>query len=367
MQLPKSYNITELKIIAKNFCDELKKAYLNLPSSLSFFINPLPKPQVVLPNKIIQVMVFGGTIFKSTSVKSPDFKFKNDKIKKLKTPFFSNEKIFFDFIINQLNKKADYLAINFAYPLKPILRNNRLDGKLLYSTKEHNFGTLIGKNIGEEIKKYIYQKQKRIIKVTIINDVVALLLSGIFKNENWQNLCAGIVGTGTNFAFFIDKKTAVNLESGNFNKFPLTLTGKIINQNSSEPNKQLFEKEIAGAYLYLHYNLIKNKDNFNTPLKSTIELSKKAKKGDILAKKILEHSASLIASQIAGTYQFKKLQTNNPHLKLKIIMEGSLFWQGYQYQNYIRRYLKFLDGLDKKIEFIKIKNSQILGVIKLLI
>jgi len=292
---PILYPLSTLKQIRDSFIDELSRSNQGKKTSLSFLKNPLPQKPLIKEGEMFQVIIIGGSLIKSALIKdNKTISFIEDKI-----PQLSTKEIFLSFVEKYLDKKVNYIVINFAFPLQPLLKDNLLDGKLSSVTKEHKLAGLINRFIGVELEKYIYQKQKRKIKATVANDTICLLLSGLSKTH-WQNIIAGVVGTGTNFAFFLDRNTAINLESGNFNKFPQTATGKIIDKNSLNPGKQLFEKEVSGAYLYQHYN------HLALPLNSTSELNQLAEKGDFLAQRLFERSASLIACQIAGIYAYQE-------------------------------------------------------------
>lgn len=325
-------SVKDLKTIANNFLQELINAEKGKDSSLAFIRYPIPKNFFPIKEKVYQEITIGGTIIKSKTII-------NNKTVKIKTQiistFFSNKKDLFEIIKKHLDKKTKFIILNFAFPLKPILRKNLLDGKLIKATKEHQLKDLLGKFVGEELEKYFYQKERKNIKITVLNDVIFLLLKSLEKKFHPLSVIAGVVGTGTNFGFFLDETTAINLESGNFDKFQLSKTELIIDQNSKNPGKQLFEKEVAGAYLYQHYNLLAKKNIY-----STKELTKLAKKGDLIAQELINRSASLIACQIAGIYQFKKLK--NPHLELKTIIEGSLFKKGWNYSKIVKNALKML-------------------------
>lgn len=316
------YPLNTLKKIRDNFVKELSDASLGKKTSLFFLKNPIPHSSLAHDGEIFQVMVVGGRLFEKALIK----KYGNKIIilfhLKDKLPIFDTAQDFFSFFEKQLESKIKAVALNFAYGLKPILRKNLLDGKLTTISKEQPFKGLINKIVGEEIEKYIFQKQKRQIKISVANDTICLLLS-VPRSFNRYLLAAGVVGAGTNFAFFLDEETAVNLESNNFDKFPATATGQFIDKNSTHPGQHLFEKEVSGAYLFQHYNLLIEKsylDNdrsqdklFIQRISSTLALNKIAKNskhsGSILAQKLLERSASLIACQIAEIYEFKKLKT----------------------------------------------------------
>jgi len=360
------YSTSQLRKIRDDFFSELVEASQGKKSSIAFIKNLLPTKPIITQDQIFQTMVIGGRIFE----KALFAKNKNKTIllesKKANLPFFQDKQMFFAFVAKHLNQTVNYLVVNFAYGLKQVIREDGLiDGiKLASGGKGQKFSGLTGQLVGKEIERYILAKNNRTIKVCLANDSICLLLSGLDKNDHIKT-AAGIVGAGTNFSFFLDQKTAVNLESGNFNKFPQTKTTKKIDQNSTNPGRHLFEKEVSGAYLHQHYNLLTNNSkNENKEAESTEKLSFLANCGDVLAQKIFERSASLIACQIAGIYQFKnlKFQVSN----LKFIMEGSVFWKSWHYTQLVNSYLKKLGVEKNKTEFVKVPNSSLIGAAKLI-
>lgn len=327
-----SLSSKDLKTITNNFFQELINAEKGKNSSLAFIRYPIPKNFFPIKEKAYQEISVGGSIIKSQIIVNK--KTVRKKVEKI-NHFFLTKKDLFEIIKKHINNKIKLIVLNLAFPLKPILRKNLLDGKLIKTTKEHQLKDLVGKLVGEELEKYFYQKERKNIKTTVVNDVIFLLLKSLEKNLYPLSVIAGVVGTGTNFGFFLEETVAINLESGNFDKFQLSKTGLIIDKNSKNPGGQLFEKEVAGAYLYQHYNLITKRN-----IQSTQELSQLAKEGDFIAQKLINRSAFLIACQIAGIYRFKKLK--NPNLKPKLIIEGSLFKKGWQYEKTVKNTLKML-------------------------
>lgn len=327
-----SFSLKNLKTIANNFFQELINAENGKDTSLAFIKYPMPKNLFPIKEKVYQEINIGGTIIKFQTIVNK--KIVRKKAQKINYPL-SNKKNLFEIIKKYVDNKTKFIILNFAFPLKPIWRKKLLDGKLIKTTKEHQLKDLVGKFVGEELERYLYQEKKIKTNIIVLNDVIFLLLKNIKESASLLSLIAGIVGTGTNFGFFLDKKTAINLESGNFDKFQQSPTGIIIDKNSKNPGKQLFEKEVAGAYLYKHYNLLTKKN-----VRSTKELSDLAKKGDFIAQNLIKRSAYLIACQLAGIYKFKKMK--NPDLKLELIIEGSLFTKGWQYAKTVKNLLKML-------------------------
>lgn len=349
-----------LKTILINFLSELENAAGDKKTSLPFIVHELSPASFVKNNNSFLSLVIGGTFGKATILKKEKHKVRILSVKEKQISFL-NEKVFFDFINNQLPDNVGIVALNFAYPIKPVLKGGKLDGILLTTMKEAKFHKLIGKQIGKEIENYIFKKRNKKIKVAVANDTVCLLLSGLsqFKKEE---LAAGVVGTGFNIAFFLEGNRLVNLESANFDKFSQTEEGEIIDKESDRPGKALFEKEISGAYLYKHFNLAIKKQNIEYPtLSSTEELSEVSKKNIPLvsgiAKDIIKRSAQLVACQIAGVVMFKKRN-------MVFNMEGSLFWKAHNYKKIVEETVRML--LPKyKARFIEIQNSAILGAAKL--
>lgn len=354
-------NIKQLRIISSNFAQEIQAASNGKINSLPFIVHELSPSPLVKDGEIFQSMAIGGTVGKITTLK------KNGGAiqildKKEEQLSFETAGEFLDFISRSLPEDVSTLALNFAYPIKPVFENGRLDGVLLAVTKEGGFHGLIGKQIGAEIEKYVLAKRNKKVQVSIANDTVCLLTSGLTQFKQGE-LAAGIVGTGFNIAFFLDKNRLVNLESANFDKFPHTKEGIIVDKESALPGKACFEKEVAGAYLYRHYNLIiKQKNLSSEPIKSTEELNRVGLQNIFIisgiAKNLIKRSAQLVACQIAGVAAFKKRN-------MVFNMEGSLFWKGNNYKEIVSETVKELVP-EYEVTFVEITNSAILGAAKLI-
>ena len=383
------YSLDELQTIRDNFLNELILAQQDKPTSLAFIKNPLPQQSLVNDKEIFQTLVVGGTVFKNALVKKTNNQINFIKQKNSPLPIFDTKNDFLAFFVRQIDPRVKIVGLNFAYHLQPLLRNGLLDGKFITPTKENRFSGLINKLVGQELENYVLEKIKRRVRVAVANDTICLLLSTPPSLTRCL-LAAGVVGAGTNFAFYLDQKTIVNLESGNFDKFTQTESGKIIDKNSTNPGQQLFEKEVSGAYLYQHYNFNTDRNQSRHYLISTSELSPLAEKHNLVAQKLLERSASLIACQITGIYLFKKTRSTklearnkfeflnfinpkivsdfdirNSDFSVVFVMEGSLFWHGWHYKQMVEKYLKKLGVSEKAIKFIKIENSSLIGASRL--
>ena len=343
--------------IAANFQNEIKTAAKGKTSSLMFIVHHLSPSALVKDGEKFQVLKIGGSILQNALVYKKGQAVIVESLEEEHLPIFSTGKAFLALVKSHLRKNIKVLAINFAYPLKPILENNRLDGILIGGSKEHAFSGLVGKQVGVEIEEFIKIKFNKQIMVTLANDTICLALSGLGTSSP-EGLAGGIVGTGMNFAFFLDNHTLVNLESANFDKFEPSAAGLLVDGKSIKPGEALFEKEVSGAYLFQHYNL-KRKKEFSK-IESTHQMDKVARgemSGDkLLARELFQYSAQLISCQIAGITNFKNQD-------MVFVMEGSLFWAGYNYRKTVEETVKSLTKY--KVKFKEIKDCGIVGAAQL--
>ncbi|MCR4263666.1 MAG: hypothetical protein NUV98_03020 [Candidatus Roizmanbacteria bacterium] len=328
-------------------------------TALPFIRHQLSVHPIVQHGEEFQSLTIGGSICQSDRMRI-DGKAHSLDHKVLDQPSFNTETEFLSYFKSVLDPHVRVVALNFAYPLTPVSRNDVLDGILVSGSKENTFTGLVGKPVGETLELYAKQKLHRTIKVSVANDTICLLLSGLTQ-FTWSELAAGIVGTGLNFALFLDEHTVVNLESANFNAFEQTPEGKHIDQESVSPGDALFEKEVSGAYLYKHYNLIAQKKNL-TPLANTKEIDEKIRSGNVhekeTARTVLKRSAQLVACQIAGILEFQKRD-------LTFVMQGSLFWKGYEYREAVEKAVQ--EATQYKATYVQIDNADLLGAAKLVV
>ncbi len=351
-----------LTTIQANFVNELQNAKEGKPSSLSFITHKLPSSPLVKDDKVFQVLVIGGSISRNAILKKGRNGITILSNRQKDKPIFKTKDAFLRFVDHELSPDVSVLSVNFAYPLTPVYTEKKLEGILISGSKTHTFEGMVGKNVCQEIEEYILQKRGKRMQVTMANDTICLLLSGLTEGP-WNELSCGIVGTGVNFALFSDAKTLVNLESANFDKFPQTEEGKRIDAvASSLSGKALFEKETSGAYLYKYFN--ERVKTLNLPpitIDSTKELTIMAQENNSpYTKTVMEalaHSAELVATQVGGISLFLKRD-------LTFIMEGSLFWEGYNYKSCVEETLKKLKT-PYNITFKHIHNSYIVGAAKL--
>lgn len=355
-------SIDELRQIQENFVKELEEANSGAQTSFPYILHELASASLVSDNEVFQVLVIGGSVFKKATLRREDNKLVLLDRGEKQQPRFNTKADVLSFIESELDPEVKVIALNFAYPLKPVFEDGRLDGILIKSMKENRFEGLIGEKLGKTIEDYFQEKQGRKLTVSVGNDTICLLLSGLTRFTS-HDIAGGIVGTGMNFALFLDKNRVVNLEAANFDKFPQTPEGRKIDEDSATPGNALFEKEISGAYLHQQFNfLIKHQGLTLAPLSSTFELDAMSQSSNIqlahIARELLDKSAAFVACAIGGITLFKKKD-------MVFVMEGSLFWNASQYKERIKELLIELVP-HYNVTFVKVEDSPIFGGAKLI-
>lgn len=363
MTLQDLYPDFDSKKVYQNFLSDMEKSSQGEKTSLRWIVNNLPQEKTLRDGKIIQVLVIGGTICRSALVQKINNQPKVLHIKYVTKPVFPTKEIFLEFVSSVIEKDIDTVVINSGDTIAPILENGLIDGILVEPDKENKLEGLKGEKLGQEIMKYFFDIEKKNILVSIVNDTICLLLCGLTKYSS-ENLAAGIVGTGINTAIFLDGYTAINLESGGFGNFALSDAGKYVNDHAEGKGEFLFQKETSGAYLFMHFNYFLSKKNIvYPPISKTVELSELAEKNipevSDIAQNVLEYSASLFATQIAGITSF--LQKD-----MTFLIEGSLFWLGRGYKRKVEEVTRALEP-NFSVNFAKIAESDIVGGAKVLI
>lgn len=355
-------NLDQLSEIKNAFVKELQDSANGQKTSLPFIKHTLSPYSIVQPGETFQVIAVGGSFYQKALIKKENEDIKIIDYSQNEQPPFLTETALLTFLEQQIDPNVSKLGLNFAYPLEPITRDQTVDGVLKRGSKENTFTGLIGKQVGKTIEDFFKEKHNRSITVAVANDTICLLLSGLVQYQ-WNQLAAGIAGTGLNFALFLEDKTAVNLEAAYFNKFPQSEAGKEIDAFSVAPGDALYEKEVSGAYLFKHFNFLNNKRNLGlTPIATTKELETYLHNGNVdiakTTREIMDHSASLVAVQIAGIMEFCKRD-------LVFIMQGSLYWKGERYKETVEKIVIQLSP-QYKASYEQVLHADLYGAAKLI-
>jgi hexokinase len=351
------FSIPDLEAIRDGLSREMTRADRGEKTSLVFAKHAIVR-RMDECTEMVRVLVIGGSNVSSSIVRSTAGEIEILESRSAPLPVLRDRDTFMSLIDEYVDDECGILCINFAYPMNPTVRSGRLDGVLLKGTKEHVFRGLVGEAVGETVESHLMRRFQRKVEVSCANDTVCLILAGLGR-WNTPSIAGGVVGTGFNFGFFQGESTVVNLESGNFSAFTPTDTGRMIDSGSTNRGLQALEKEVSGAYLYRHYNIYAERNRFDRrELLSTGDLASVAAGGGdgaLCARNLFERSASLVAALIAGIYRFKESGNAN------VIIEGSLYWKGWEYRLHVDRYLQALGIPEDAILIHGIDESSILG------
>lgn len=339
--------------------NELRLAQAGHQTNFSYFQHNLSVHAQLDEKEQIQVLTIGGSSLKSVMVDPQTGLIDTSTFKQAALPLLETKSVFLEMINEYLDTTTTLLVVNFAYPLEPIERNGHIDGKLLRGTKEHSFTDLVGRAVGEAIE----QSADHSLKVVCANDSVCLTLAALMKNPSLDrlSLLSMILGTGNNFSMFIEPSVVVNLESGNFTGFGQTPSGKWIDQQTDSPGSQWLEKEVSGAYLYHHFNYYAEHARLEVALTDSRQLNSLAQQSNAtgeLARQVLCRSAALVGAMLKGFWLYKQ----HP---VTCVVEGSLFWQGYQYEVSVKEALDHLSVPNNAVKLVQIDDSALLGGLQL--
>ncbi|HRN96779.1 MAG TPA: hypothetical protein PLD54_05005, partial [Candidatus Levybacteria bacterium] len=159
--------IEELKKIKDSFVAELIDSAENKKTSLPFIRHDLPRQSLVKEGEIFQVFVLGGTVFRAAICKKQDKKIIILSQQESIPPKFLTKKDFISWIIPYVDPSVRVIALNFAYPVKPLFQNNYLDGVLISGTKENVLEGLVGELVGKSISQACLETYKKNITVTV--------------------------------------------------------------------------------------------------------------------------------------------------------------------------------------------------------
>ncbi len=227
------------------------------------------------------------------------------------------------------------LGYCFSYPASSTPSG---DARLLHWTKEVEIPGTEGVLVGKLLLDALTASGVRLSRVSVVNDTVASLLAGVALGEA-DGYLGLIVGTGTNMALSM-KTTAipklgeehrrlgfmpVNLESGNFAPPHLNQFDDELDQRSTDPGQQRFEKAVSGAYLGRLLALAAPELSFDpeSGAQGVVALASQGLGGELPAA-ILQRSADLVAASLAGG--MAAMNEGVERRDLSILAEGGLFW-----------------------------------------
>ncbi|ORX75210.1 hypothetical protein BCR32DRAFT_225264 [Anaeromyces robustus] len=265
----------KLRQIVHHFLEEFRKGLEYDDYSLAMlpsFVTKLPTGQE-LGNFIS--LDLGGTNFKVCKVylENPyQIRVQQKKFSIPETAKNADGERLFDFMADSvesflkdrnINKeKEQELGFTFSFPVRQTGINS---GELYLWSKEFNCSNTKGKDVVMMLNE-AFKRNKINIKVkALVNDTVGILMASAYSDP--QTFIGVVLGEGTNAAY-VEKieniakwkgpqpesgKMIINTEWGSFDEeklvLPINKFDELLDQNSLDPGKHVFEKMISGFYL----------------------------------------------------------------------------------------------------------------------
>jgi len=396
----------QIKIIATDFHQAILDGLTGKPSPLKMLPSYLSKPSGK-ETGIFLALDFGGTnvrVLLTELLGQGNFNVKARAGNPLKDKnghynYISDQSSadqLFDFIATEIGSiiKADRnypLGHTFSFPTHQTGLNS---GTLIQWTKEIETKGVEGKDVTALLTAALQrQNLTNVLPQAILNDTVGTLLTAAYIDPSTD--IGSICGTGHNTAYIepssplTNRPMIINMESGNFDKLPLTIYDLELDKNSEKPGAQLLEKMVSGHYIgelvrIITYHLFDvglfsashGKDMIATPYllngahisllqeDNTTDLSLIARwleeslhitNSSLQDREILKKIAALICTRsarlVAATY-LGILQHIDPHLKNHhtIAIDGSLYEKMPGYAADIQQALdQALDAEERKV------------------
>lgn len=372
------------------FCREMEKGLINEPSSLKMLLSYIDPTAWVPTQEDILVVDAGGTHFRSAMVR---FTPRGPRMEHLVSSDMPGVKVpldkeaFFQEIVSKIEPYVEKfqprdMGFCFSYPVE--ITPDR-DGRLIAFTKELQVRDAEGVLLGQELARRL----SRPIQITVLNDATAALLGAVAvgHEENRLHSMGLILGTGMNSSYVeangnIGKDptlrvmkgwTAVNLESGGYDKISRGTADLRLDQKTANPGSQRLEKMISGVYLgplFHEILLLAEEEGYlpegclkgimKNPSLTTRELAHFAQgspDGDnplralekglsseqseflhALAKGLLRRAAKLAVINILGI-AFKIRKGRLDLRTIPLVLEGSTFYGSTHIQHYVDAYL----------------------------
>lgn len=155
------------------------------------------------------------------------------------------------------------LGLTFSFPVEQTSLNS---GTVIQWNKGFTCPGAVGNNVSELVNKALKRNGVNMSISALVNDTVGTLISHAYSDP--QANVAVVLGTGSNAAYFEDmrnitkfgmdknageqKEMIINTEWGGYDDtkvLPIISYDILIDKNSVNPGKQIFEKLISGMYL----------------------------------------------------------------------------------------------------------------------
>jgi hexokinase len=406
----------DMESLTRDFMDVMNKGLAGKDGGLLMLPSYIQMDHDIEKNKPVIVLDAGGTNFRVATVLFDDnMKPVIEDYKQYAMPgsngtLSKNE--FYRTIVEYMAPvldKSDKIGFCFSYATETLPNK---DGAIVSFSKEICIREAEGTLIGESIKSFMAEMgYQHDIEMTVINDTVATLLSGIsaFPDREFDTLIGLILGTGVNTAYIENQANItkldsirtypghmiINMESCEYEVPQRGIIDEQIDHKTLNPGKSIFEKMVSGKYLgTIAFELLKKavekekifSDSFHKGFKQLDRLLSEELDDFLyypfgcnniagicqtdndraiayhIIENIFDRAARLIIINIAGIL-IKTGKGKDPCKPALIIVDGSAFHRSKLFrpmiEYYAQTYLNQQLGL--YCEFHKVDNGNLIG------
>ncbi|EPY52444.1 hexokinase 2 [Schizosaccharomyces cryophilus OY26] len=159
--------------------------------------------------------------------------------------------------------ESEFLPMGFTFSY-PMNQTSIVDTTLIRWTKGFNIPEAIGQDFGTTLTEGMRIRKLPVVIEAVINDTVGTLVTRAYTSCANNTIMGVIFGTGSNGAYVenVDqipkmagkvnkKKMLLNIEWGatNFTSLPATRYDLLLDHDTPNPGRQMFEKRVSGMYL----------------------------------------------------------------------------------------------------------------------
>jgi len=387
-------NVMNEELFIRSFMEEMDRGLEGKHSSLGMIPTYLSCGGALPKGRYAVAIDAGGTNFRTALISFPGDRANIEHFASWPMPGTKGRMTWNEFIafaaerVKPLLEYTDRIGICISFPTT--ITPER-DGIIQHFTKEVDIVGFEGHRVGRDLMDELGRDD---LKVTVLNDTSAVLLSGLAAGAEADGLIGLINGTGTNTCCQIPHERLglsgsgsmiVDIESGGFCPPERSAIDIALDRATAAPGVYQEEKVVSGAYLgeicrltmreAAEAGLFSQKTaesipalrELSTPTAdglgagseevALLGCAKDAQLAGKIAQAVFGRAAKHIACTLAAILRFCKL---DPGKRITVSADGSVFRKSVLFRPALEAYVsRYAEGY--QIKFVEMENSTIIG------
>lgn len=382
------------ELFIRSFMDEMGRGLEGKTGSLGMIPTYLSCGGALPKGKYAVAIDAGGTNFRTALISFPGDQAVIEHFASWPMPGTKGRISWNEFIafaadrVKPLLKYTDRIGICISFPTT--ITPER-DGIIQHFTKEVDIVGFEGHRVGRDLSDELGRSD---LKVTVLNDTSAVLLSGLAAGAEAEGLIGLINGTGTNTCCQLPQgrlglsgsgSMIVDIESGGFCPPERSAIDIALDRSTAAPGVYQEEKVVSGAYLGEICRLtmreaaeaglfsqktaenIRNIHELSTPIADRLGAgseenalfasAKDAQFAGEIAQAVFGRAAKHIACTLAAVLRFCEL---DPKRQVTVSADGSVFRKSVLFRPALETYMASY-AEEYRIKFVEMENSTIIG------